>query len=63
MNILLLGNNGQVGFELKRTLASIGEVTSINFPEVDFLQLDQLASLVCKYNPAVIVNACIYCRR
>lgn len=60
MNILLLGNNGQVGFELKRTLASIGEVTSINFPEVDFLQLDQLASLVCKYNPAVIVNAAAY---
>lgn len=60
MNILLLGNNGQVGFELQRTLAPLGNVTAFDFPDVDFLQLDQLAALVHKHNPAVIVNAAAY---
>ena len=60
MNILLLGNTGQVGFELQRTLAPLGKVTALDFPEVDFLQLDQLAALVRKHNPAVIVNAAAY---
>jgi len=60
MNILLLGNTGQVGFELQRTLALLGKVTALDFPEVDFLQLDQLAALVRKHNPAVIVNAAAY---
>jgi dTDP-4-dehydrorhamnose reductase len=55
MNILLLGKNVQVGFELQRTLAPLGKVTAI-----DFLQLDQLAAPVRKYNPAVIVNAAAY---
>jgi dTDP-4-dehydrorhamnose reductase len=57
MNILLFGNTGQVGFELQRTLAPLGKVTVVYFPEVDFLQLDQLAMLVRKHNPAVVVNA------
>ena len=60
MNILLLGNIGQVGFELQRTLAPLGKVTAFDFPDVDFLQLDQLAALVRKHNPAVIVNAAAY---
>ena len=60
MNILLLGNTGQVGFELQRTLAPLGKVTALDFPDVDFLQLDQLAALVHKHNPAVIVNAAAY---
>ena len=60
MNILLLGNNGQVGFELQRALAPLGTVTSLDFPEVDFLNLDQLAALVRKHNPEVIVNAAAY---
>ena len=49
MNILLLGNIGQVGFELQRTLAPLGKVTALDFPDVDFLQLDQLAELVRKH--------------
>jgi dTDP-4-dehydrorhamnose reductase len=60
MNILLLGNNGQVGFELQRALAPLGTVTSLDFPEVDFLNLDQLAALVRKHNPEVIVNPAAY---
>ena len=60
MNILLLGNNGQVGFELQRTLAPLGKVTALDVPDIDFLQLDQLAALVRKHNPTVIVNAAAY---
>jgi dTDP-4-dehydrorhamnose reductase len=60
MNILLLGHHGQVGFELQRALAPLGTVTSLDFPETDFLNLDQLAATVRKHNPVVIVNAAAY---
>ena len=60
MNILLLGHHGQVGFELQRALAPLGTVTSLDFPEIDFLNLDQLAATVRKHNPVVIVNAAAY---
>ncbi len=49
-----------MGFELQRTLAPLGKVTELDFPDVDFLQLDQLAELVRKHNPEVIVNAAAY---
>ena len=56
MKFLLLGNNGQVDSELQRTLAPLGTVSSPDFPNLDFLQLDQVAEVVRKHNPGVIVN-------
>ena len=60
MNILLLGHHGQVSFKLQRALTTLGTVTSLDFHEVDFVNLDQLAEVVRKHNPAVIVNAAEY---
>ncbi len=37
MRILLLGKNGQVGWELQNTLAPLGELIAVDLPEVDFL--------------------------
>ena len=33
--ILLIGKNGQLGWELQRTLATLGEVCTYDFPEID----------------------------
>jgi len=60
MRILLLGKNGQVGRELEQTLAPLGTVTALDYPEVDFVDLDRLRALVRKLAPQLIINAAAY---
>jgi dTDP-4-dehydrorhamnose reductase len=60
MKILLLGKNGQLGWELRRTLACLGEVLALDFPEVDFTHPELLAALVRSEKPALVVNAVAY---
>lgn len=57
MNILLLGKNGQLGWELQRSLVPLGAVTALGHAEADFAQPGQVAALVRAQRPDVIVNA------
>ena len=62
MNILLLGKNGQVGWELQRSLSILGSVTACDFDSpgdlrADFSDPESLAPLVRRLRPDVIVNA------
>lgn len=58
--IFLLGKYGQLGWELERTMATIGEVISLDYPEIDLTQPDQISDAVRQTQPAVIVNATAY---
>lgn len=58
--ILLLGKNGQVGWELQRTLASLGKVISFDQPELDLTKPDQIREKVRQIKPHIIVNAAAY---
>jgi dTDP-4-dehydrorhamnose reductase len=60
MKILLLGKNGQVGWELRRTLAPLAEVTAVDYPEVNFTDAPALRQLVAGTRPDVVVNAAAY---
>ncbi|WP_018995119.1 dTDP-4-dehydrorhamnose reductase [Thioalkalivibrio sp. ALJ2] len=65
MKILLLGCNGQVGWELQRALAPFGEITAPTRTEEgglcgDLTRLERLAATVRKVAPDVIVNAAAY---
>jgi len=60
MRILLIGKNGQVGWELQRTLAPLGEVTALDYPEIDLLDESNTREWVRRVAPAVIVNAAAY---
>jgi len=60
MRILLFGKNGQVGWELGRTLASLGEVRAVDYPEVDFIDLAALRVFTLEAQPDLIVNAAAY---
>lgn len=65
MKILLLGKNGQVGWELQRALAPLGELTALDRQADDGLcgdltNLDGLAATVRAVQPQVIVNAAAY---
>ena len=60
MNILLLGKYGQLGWELHRTLSPLGEVTALDFPEIDLSNPEQARQCVRSIRPDVIVNASAY---
>ena len=62
MKILLLGKNGQVGWELQRALAPLGEVVALDFDSpgpltADFSMPESLAATVRAVAPQIIVNA------
>ena len=65
MKILLLGRGGQVGWELQRSLAVLGELVALDFNATDnpqglcgdFSDLAGLAETVQRVKPDVIVNA------
>lgn len=61
MKLLLLGKGGQVGWELQRSLAPLGELVALDFDSTDFhadfSRPEQLADTVLKVRPDVIVNA------
>ncbi len=65
MKILLLGRGGQVGWELQRSLAVLGELVALDFDPAgnpdglcgDFSNLGGLAETVRRVAPDVIVNS------
>jgi dTDP-4-dehydrorhamnose reductase len=61
MKILLFGKNGQVGWELQRSLAPLGELLALGHDSEkycgDFADLDGIARTVREVAPDVIVNA------
>ncbi|HEX5398423.1 MAG TPA: dTDP-4-dehydrorhamnose reductase [Verrucomicrobiae bacterium] len=60
MKILLLGRNGQVGWELCRTLAPLAEVTAMDYPEINFTDVAALRQLVAATKANMVVNAAAY---
>jgi len=60
VNILLTGCQGQVGWELARTLLPLGEVFAANRSQADLSDLDGLRRAVQTIKPDVIVNAAAY---
>lgn len=60
MKILLLGKDGQLGWELQRSLALLGELSAFGRAEADFTDPDSLRRLVRTIRPDFIVNAAAY---
>ncbi|WP_349745221.1 dTDP-4-dehydrorhamnose reductase [Roseateles cavernae] len=61
MKILLLGKNGQVGWELQRALAPLGELVALDRHQgADLADIEALTATVRAQAPQVIVNAAAY---
>jgi len=60
MKILLLGNTGQVGWELNRTLLTLGELVALDYPQVDMADPKSIQNIVRDIKPQIIVNATAY---
>jgi dTDP-4-dehydrorhamnose reductase len=63
MKILLIGSEGQVAFELGRTLACLGDIVTLNRrsdPRLDLADPDTIRAAVRRIEPGLIVNAAAY---
>ncbi len=60
MKILLFGKDGQVGWELQRSLSSLGQLQVFGRQEVDLEDLDGLRHCVQQNQPDIMVNAAAY---
>ena len=60
MQILLLGINGQLGWELRRALATLGQVTALDYPQIDLTRPEQARTVIKRIKPQVIINATAY---
>jgi dTDP-4-dehydrorhamnose reductase len=58
--ILQIGTKGQLGWELLRTCAPLGEVVALDYPEVDLSDSVGLRALVRNVKPDIIINAAAY---
>jgi dTDP-4-dehydrorhamnose reductase len=60
MRILLTGKDGQVGFELQRSLAPLGDVVAVDLADCDLSDEKAVRYLVARVRPDVIVNPAAY---
>ena len=60
MNILLLGANGQLGWELQRTCPDNVSLTAWGRPEIDLLDSDSIHTCLNAAQPDILINAAAY---
>ncbi len=58
--VLITGRDGQLGFELRRTLSPVARVVAVDIDNVDFSDLDAVRQLVRNSGADIIVNAAAY---
>ena len=58
--ILLTGSNGQIGWELRRTLTTLGRVTALDRRGMDLADPDSIRSAIRACDPQIIINAAAY---
>lgn len=60
MKILLLGKNGQLGWELRRSLAPLGSITALDYEDLNLEDFDAVRKSIRAISPQLIVNASAY---
>jgi dTDP-4-dehydrorhamnose reductase len=60
LKILLLGKNGQLGWEAERQLFCLGRVFSYDYPDINFLKPNTILKLIDEIKPDLIYNAVAY---
>jgi dTDP-4-dehydrorhamnose reductase len=58
--ILLIGTQGQLGWELQHTLALLGQVVGLDFPKIDLADYKSIRQWVLEIKPDLIINAAAY---
>ena len=58
--IIVTGANGQVGWELQRTLAPLGKVIALDRKKLDLANADQIRAVLRELKPDAVINAAAY---
>ena len=58
--ILLIGKNGQVGYELQHALAPLGNVFALDRRQLNLVDLDSIRRVIRDMAPSIVVNAAGY---
>jgi dTDP-4-dehydrorhamnose reductase len=60
VKILLIGCNGQLGWELQRACMTLGQVMALDYPQIDIRQSAVLRELIQSTRPDVLLNPAAY---
>src|ERR1700674_5847457 len=60
MRILLTGKKGQLGWELQRTLATLGEITATDRNDLDLAEPSVIRRVIREIRPNLIVNSAAF---
>lgn len=60
LKILVTGATGQVGWELSRTLPTLGHVVALDRKELDLTRTDELKRVLREMRPDIVINAAAY---
>ena len=60
MKFLLIGKNGQVGWELSHSLSKLGNVFALGRSELDLSMPETLGAIIQDIRPDIIINAAAY---
>jgi dTDP-4-dehydrorhamnose reductase len=60
MRILLIGNSGQLGWELERCLLPFAELLAIDYPAIDLADVHATRQAIHHFNPVMVINAAAY---
>ncbi|MGB9641404.1 MAG: dTDP-4-dehydrorhamnose reductase [Anaerolineales bacterium] len=60
MKIFVFGKIGQLGWELQRALAPLGEVIAVDYPQIDLRKPQSVRDWIFPSSPDVIINATAY---
>jgi dTDP-4-dehydrorhamnose reductase len=60
MRILLIGNKGQLGWELERTLMPLGELYACDYPDINLADSGSIRQIFNQSKPGLVINAAAY---
>jgi len=60
MKILIIGSNGQLGWELQRTCPNPYEMTAVDFPQIDITKQVSVTAILNEQQPDWIINCAAY---
>ncbi len=58
--ILIIGKNGQVGWELQRSMVPLGKVIATGQQQMDLTDTESIRSVIREISPDIIINAAAY---
>ena len=60
MKYLLIGQGGQLGWELRRACLTLGEIIAVDYPEVDLADFSGVRDLIRTVKPDILLNPAAY---